>query len=87
MRAIGILDNLFKKNSWVKSAIEYQKRLARDSAKSFPLGVLVVLHCFPICFTTCFTICINKEGQEKANPFLPRDVNPQTNIGSLLKTC
>ena len=34
MRAIGMLDNGFKKNSWVKSAIEYQKRFARDTAKS-----------------------------------------------------
>ena len=42
MRAIGMLDNGFKKNSWVKSAIEYQKRFARDSAKSFSLSVSCV---------------------------------------------
>lgn len=28
---------VLRKNLWVKSAIEYQKRLARDSAKFFPL--------------------------------------------------
>ena len=50
MSAIGILDNGFKKNSWVKSAIEYQKRLARDSAKSFPLGMLVVCTLFSSLF-------------------------------------
>ena len=42
-----MLDNGFKKNSWVKSAIEYQKRFARDTAKSFSLGVLVVCTSFP----------------------------------------
>ena len=50
MRAIGTLDNGFKKNSWVKSAIEYQKRFARDSAKSLSLGVLVVCTSFPNLF-------------------------------------
>lgn len=35
MRAMGILDNDFKKNSGITSAIEYQNRLAKDSVKSF----------------------------------------------------
>lgn len=35
MGAMGILDNDFKKNSWVTSTTEYQNRLASDSVKSF----------------------------------------------------
>ena len=46
MRAIGILDNDFKKNPLVTSAIEDQNRLARDSVKSFSLGVSVVCTLF-----------------------------------------
>jgi len=76
MRAMGILNNDFKKNSGVISAIEYQNRLARDSVKSFSPGVLVVCTLFPICFTTCFFLyLLMKNEREKANPFLPKECN------------
>lgn len=54
MRAVGILDDDFKKNSWVTRAIEYQNRLARDSVKSFYLGVLVVCTLFSNLFHHLF---------------------------------
>ena len=62
MRAMGILDNDFKKNSGVTSVIEYQNRLARDSVNSFSPGVLVVCTLFSnLFYHLFFSICINEE--------------------------
>lgn len=55
MRAMEILDNGFKKNSRITSAIEYQNRLPRDHVKSFSLGVLLVCALFSNLFHHLFS--------------------------------